>query len=125
MSEILNVLRLSEGLTGESHFDNFDISRALTDFAPPARPLFVSPVEKASGYVVIRLPVGWVGDPHPSPRRQILFCLSGAVKITASDGEIRTIKAGDAWLMEDTNGKGHRTEVASDEPFDAVIILLA
>jgi quercetin dioxygenase-like cupin family protein len=87
--------------------------------------LFVSPVEKASGYVVIRLPVGWVGDPHPSPRRQILFCLSGAVKITASDGEIRTIKASDAWLMEDTNGKGHRTEVASDEPFDAVIILLA
>ena len=125
MSEILNALRLSEDASGESHFGSFDISRILTDFAPPARPFFVSPIEKASGYVVIRLPVGWVGDPHPSPGRQILFCLSGALKVTAGNGEIRTVKAGDAWLMEDTSGKGHRSEVVSDEPFDAAIVLLS
>jgi hypothetical protein len=27
--------------------------------------------------------------------------------------------------MTDTNGKGHKTEVISDEPVDAVVVLLA
>ena len=124
MTDSLTVLRLSADSLGESHFDNFIIDRVLQDFAPPARPLFVSAVEVASGYAVLRLPVGWMGERHPSPQRQMLFCLSGAVKVTASDGDIRFVKVGDAWLMEDTSGTGHETEVLSDDPFDAIVVIL-
>ena len=74
MSESLDVVRLSEDATGESHFDSFGIDRSMMKFAPPALPFFVSSAEKASGYVVVRLPAGWVGERHRSPHRQIAFC---------------------------------------------------
>jgi len=120
----LRVYRLSENAVGESSFDDFELPRALNNFAPPAVPFYTSAIEKASGYTAIRIPVGWVGELHRSPHRQMLFCSTGALKVTATDGSVRTVRAGDAWLMADNIGKGHRSEVVSDVPFDAVIILL-
>jgi uncharacterized cupin superfamily protein len=54
-----------------------------------------------------------------------MFCLAGTVRITASSGEMRSFAAGDCVLMEDTTGKGHITEVTSDEPVRSVMIRLA
>ena len=96
----------------------------MLDFAPPAAPLLVSASEAASGYVLIRLPAGWVGEAHPSPDRQVLFCLKGSMDVFTSTGEKRRISAGDIWLMADTSGKGHRT-VVIDGPVDAAIVRLA
>ena len=124
MTVEFKVHRISDDEAGESHFDAYTVARVLTDYAPPAHPFFVSGVERATGYVVIHLPVGWVGEPHPSPRRQIVFCLSGSIKITTSDGDERSFRAGDAYLLEDISGKGHRAEVISEGPVDAVIIQL-
>ncbi len=110
---------------GESHFASEEIALAVQDFAPPAAPFHVSQPRNASRFVVIELPVGWGGDePHPSPGRQMLFCLSGSMRITASDGETRSVSAGDAVLLADTAGKGHVTIVTSDEPVKAVMIRL-
>jgi len=120
----MEVLRLCEDDAGESRFDTYTLSMELKDFAPPADPLYVSEAEPAKGYVVIRLPAGWGGARHPTPRRQILFCLGGALRVTASSGEERRVVAGDAWLMADTTGKGHTTEVISEGPVDAVIVQL-
>jgi quercetin dioxygenase-like cupin family protein len=125
MTVEFKVHRVSADEAGESHFGAYNVPRTLKDYAPPAHPFFVSDVERATGYVVIHLPVGWVGEPHPSPRRQIVFCLSGSLKITASDGDERSFRAGDAYLLEDTSGRGHRAEVTSEHPVDAVIIQLA
>ena len=44
---------------------------------------------------------------HPAPRRQYIINLDGGVQITASDGEARTIGAGEVVLVEDITGKGH------------------
>lgn len=44
---------------------------------------------------------------HPAPRRQYIINLDGGVQITASDGQARTIGAGEVILVEDTTGKGH------------------
>ena len=115
---------LTEDEGGVSHFASGGMALALHDFAPPAPPFFVSATQEASGYVVIHLPSKWVGDSHPSPHRQILFCLAGTLRVTASDGDARTINTGDAFLMEDTRGNGHRSEVISGEPVVAVIIQL-
>ena len=122
MNAPLTVLRLYANESGASCFSTYEIQRTLRDFAPPAAPLFASDEEAAFGYTVLRLPAGWIGERHPSPRRQILFCLSGRVRITPDLGEPQIISTGDAWMMEDTKGSGHRTEVISDEPFDAVVV---
>jgi len=44
---------------------------------------------------------------HPAPRRQYIINLDGGVQITASDGQARTIGAGEIVLVEDITGKGH------------------
>lgn len=124
MTDTMRLTRLTADETGESHFDEIEVALAMQPFAPPAPPLFVSASEAASGYVLIRLPPGWIGEAHPSPHRQILFCLRGSMDVFASDGDRRRISAGDVWLMADTTGKGHRT-VVFDGPVDAAIVRLA
>jgi hypothetical protein len=117
-----NVIRTFTDDQGRSQFDSYAVPETLQPFAPPADPVFVSERAPASGYVVIYMPPGWVGKPHPSPRRQILFCLSGGMRITSSTGEIRTLGVGDAWLMGDTTGEGHKSEVTSPEGASVVIV---
>jgi quercetin dioxygenase-like cupin family protein len=124
MTASIKVLRLRANESGLSSFDTVEIQRDMGEFAPPAPPLYVSKLEPASGYVVLRLPAGWIGVRHPSPARQILFCLAGEVRVTPGVGDTVIVGAGDAWLMEDTSGSGHETEVISQEPFDAVVIQL-
>ena len=117
-------LRLFATASGASCFETYEISRNLREFAPPAAPLWASDAESASTYVLIRLPVGWNGKKHPTPRRHILFGLGGRMRITPDIGESRVISTGDILKMEDTEGGGHFTEVISDEPFDAVMVQL-
>jgi hypothetical protein len=124
MDTAFSVLHLTEDAAGESHFSQFELALKETPFAPPALPFLVSPVLPAKGCVAIRIPVGWVGELHQSPHRQILFCMAGALKVTASDGQVRLVEAGSVWQMEDVHGKGHWSEVPSRVPFDAVIVLL-
>lgn len=124
MTNHVEVLRLYADDDGESRFDTVEIPMALKDFAPPGDVLYVSEPRAATQYVHIRLAAGWGGECHPSPRRQILFCLAGAMDVIASTGEIRAIAAGDTWLMADTHGKGHVTRVTSEGPVSAVIVQL-
>ena len=117
-------LRLYANASGASCFEAYEIPRTLRNFAPPAAPLWTSDAEPASAYVLIRLPVGWNGEKHPTPRRHILFGLGGKMRITPDIGDSRIISTGDILKMEDTVGGGHFTEVISDEPFEAVMIQL-
>jgi quercetin dioxygenase-like cupin family protein len=124
MTDSVRMVRLTADQAGDSRFDEVEAPLVMQEFAPPAAPLLVSASEAASGYVHIRLPAGWIGDAHPSPHRQILFCLKGSMDVFSSAGEKRRISAGDIWVMADTSGMGHRTIVV-DGPVDAVIVRLA
>ena len=117
-------LRLFAKDSGASCIETFEIAHQLRNFAPPAAPLWSSDMAPASGYTMVRLPVGWNGEKHPTPGRFILFGLGGRMRITPDIGEPHIIAAGDVLMMEDTTGAGHFTEVVSDEPFDAVMIEL-
>lgn len=70
----------------------------------------------------LKLPTGWNEPVHPTPQKQALICLAGAVCVTASDREAREIGPGDVWIMEDLTGKGHHTRVISDDDFNAIIV---
>lgn len=121
----MKAIRLYADEDGESHFDSAEIAMTLQEFAPPAAPLYATEAQAASRFVVIQLPVGWGGGkPHPTPGRQMLFCLSGSFRVTSSDGESRSVSTGEALLMTDTSGKGHSTVVTSDKPVTAVMIRL-
>ena len=118
----MRLLRVDADEAGESRFGATEFEMALRDFAPPASPFHASDGQPAARFVVIRLPAGWVGEPHVSPKRQLLFCLGGKLKITCSTGEAKVLEAGSGIVLADVTGKGHKSEVISTEPVDAVII---
>lgn len=48
-------------------------------------------------------------DFHNAPAKQYIILLDGKIEIETSKGEKRNFKGGDILLMEDTDGKGHKT----------------
>lgn len=120
----MKFFRLYADAAGESHWEDVGVSLQEKTFAPPAKAIEVSEGEPATQILFLRLRAGWDEPVHPTPLRQKLVCLAGAVVVTASDGDTRTIRAGDVWHMEDTHGKGHHTKVVSNGDFEAVIVQL-
>ena len=110
---------------GESHFRDNKVGFKQVNFAPPAPPVGLSDFMDASKMVFFRLPVGWFGDWHPAPKKQFFCCLHGEVVLTASDGEMRSFRSGDVFLLEDVGGKGHTTRVVGEGEFVAAIVQLA
>lgn len=47
---------------------------------------------------------------HNAPQKQYLILIDGGIEIETSLGEKRQFTAGDVLLLEDTDGKGHRTK---------------
>lgn len=114
--------RLYSDAEGESHWQDVEVALEERVFAPPAQKIEVSEPEPVTQMMFLRLRSGWNEPIHPTPLRQKLICLSGSVRVTASDGEVRDINCGDVWCMEDNHGKGHHTAVTSEEDFVSVIV---
>ncbi len=114
--------KLYSDADGESHWEDIHVTLEESSFAPPAQDIEISEPELVRQTMFLRLRSGWNEPIHPTPVSQKLICLSGAVRVTASDGEARDIGPGDVWHMEDKHGKGHHTMVTSEEDFEAMII---
>jgi len=110
---------------GTSYFDELDIELLSADYAPPAPPLEVSESIPVSGAVLASFRVGWFGDWHPTPRRQLYFQLSGRLEVGVSDGEVRILEPGDIVLVEDVVPPGHTTRALGDEASTGVFVHLA
>ena len=98
----MKIIRLYTDEKGESHFEDVEI-----EFQEPTKSGRVSARLPATGIIFREVPADYDLDWHPAPRRQYIINLDGGVQITASDGEARTIGAGEVVLVEDTSGKGH------------------
>ena len=107
---------------GESHWRDVEVALQERSFAPPAADIHISEADTAVSTLFLRLRGGWNEPNHPTPKRQLLICRSGRARVTASDGDAREIGPGDVWRMEDTHGKGHHTEVISEEDWDCVMV---
>jgi hypothetical protein len=99
---------------GESHGEEVEAELIEQVFAPPAPPLALSAIIPATGFAFARFPAGWVGDWHPTPRRQVFIYLQGEIAGETSDGQQGHFGTGDVTLVEDTWGKGHRSWVVGD-----------
>ncbi len=118
------VLRLTEDPAGISHFIDAPVPLDTGAFAPPAPPMPISATEPATGLLYLVLPAGWGGAQHPSPRRQVAFCLSGRLRVQAGDGAVREFGVGAIWRMEDVAGTGHTTTVLGEEDVRLAIVQL-
>jgi hypothetical protein len=113
---LIEYLRIFSDFDGSSRFEKLQIDLDINDYAPPATPLNSSSVESAKAIVFLELPVGWVGDWHPTPVRQWLILMTGECEFESGDGEFCRRKAGEVVMLDDTNGKGHCTKVIGDVP---------
>jgi quercetin dioxygenase-like cupin family protein len=107
---------------GETHFDDIEVALTQENFAPPAPPLNLSPYIPVTQFRFCCFPAGWIGEWHPAPTKQLFFVLSGELAGEVSDGNVRNLKSGEVALVEDTDGKGHRTWVVSDEDVMTAVI---
>ena len=103
-------VRLYADSSGGSHFADVAVPLEATDFAPPAPPLHASESQRAKRLLFVGSPSEWDGQWHPAPKRQFVICLAGELEVTVTDGESRVFGPGDVLLLEDTEGRGHKTQ---------------
>ena len=101
----MRIHNLYTDANGESHFRDIEVEWVETrNFSKLSARL------PATGIIFRETSGDYDLSWHPAPRRQYIINLDGGVKITASDGEAREIKAGEVILVEDTTGKGHLSQ---------------
>jgi hypothetical protein len=118
---MMKYVRLTADKNGNSHFEDATLKLDEADYRPPAPLVFVSHAFQTDGIQFIRLPADWSADAIQVPKKQFLICLKGQLEVTATDGKTRSFGPGDAVLMEDGDGNGHRTSVKGGECLAAVI----
>ena len=122
---IAKYARIYADESGETHFDDIEVDLISKDAAPPAPPIPLSSPIPATQFIYYSFYAGYIGEWHPAPHRQIFFILSGEIAGEVSDGEVRIVKTGEAVLVEDVIGKGHRTWVTSDTAVLTAVVQLS
>ena len=95
---------------GESHFRDIEV-----EWIEERRGSKLSARLPANGIIFRETKADYDLDWHTAPRRQYIINLDAGVKITASDGESRTIGAGEIILVEDITGKGHLSKAVENK----------
>jgi hypothetical protein len=120
----LTFAKLVADSAGGTRFESVTVAVTVQQFAPPALPFSVSPLQSASQCGFLQLPAGWIGEPHPSPIRMWIFVLRGQMRFESSDGDVRDISPGSGLLLEDTQGRGHSSRVIGDGEVTLAIVRL-
>ncbi len=115
----MKITRIYADLSGESHFEDREIGVELTN----ALGRMSSPLPVTSMILRENDP-GYDYDWHCAPRRQYIVMLEGLVRIQTSDGEARIFKPGEIVLLEDTEGKGHKSNSPDGKPRKSIFLLL-
>ena len=115
----MKIHRLYTDATGESHFGDAEV-----EYVETTRSGRLSARLPATGIIFREVPPTYDLDWHPAPRRQYIINLDNGVQLTASDGEARTIGAGEVILVEDTTGKGHLSKAVNDRIRHCIFVTL-
>jgi uncharacterized protein YjlB len=102
---------------GEMHFRDIEV-----EWKHEGRGGKTSDTFKATGIIFRQTPGSYDYEWHPAPRRQYIINLDAGVQITASDGEARTIGAGEVILVEDTTGKGHLSKAVDNKIRNCIFV---
>jgi len=113
----MKIIRLYADEKGESHFQDIEV-----EFEAPTPSGRVSARQPATGIIFREVPGEYDLDWHPAPRRQYIINLDAGVQLTASDGEVRRVKAGEVVLVEDTWGKGHLSKAIENKTRHCIFV---
>ena len=113
----MRIINLYADENGESHFRDVEV-----DWAEDQGHSQLSERIPATGIIFRRTAGDYNLDWHCAPRRQYIVNLDAAVQVRASDGEVRIIKAGEIFLVEDTYGKGHLSAAVDGEERHSLFI---
>jgi hypothetical protein len=102
---------------GQSHFEDVEIS--LTDNGNIG---FLSDSIAVSSVQFRENKANYNWNFHTAPAKQFIILLGGSIEIATSLGELRTFKAGEIILVEDTTGKGHKTRKIKNAKRKSIII---
>jgi hypothetical protein len=100
--QLMRIHNLYADAYGETHFRDIEIE--LTETGPDGA---ISRIFPATGLIFRTTPGDWFFDWHNAAQRQYVVNLDAPHQVTASDGETRVIGAGEIYLVEDLQGKGH------------------
>ncbi len=115
----MKITRLYSDINGESHFEDIEIP--LKDTGGIGTLSDIIPV---TGMILRENPGDYFYDWHPAPRKQYIVMLEGMLVVEVSDGEKRTFPPGDILLVEDTEGKGHKSWVPDGNPRKSLFITI-
>ena len=113
----MRIHNLYTDTSGQSHFRDIDV-----EWVEETRGGKLSARLPATGLIFREVPPTYDLDWHPAPRRQYIINLDDGVQITASDGEARTIGAGEVILVEDTTGKGHLSKAVDNKIRNCIFV---
>ena len=113
----MRIHNLDTDTSGQSHFRDIDV-----EWVEETRGGKLSARLPATGIIFREVPPTYDLDWHPAPRRQYIINLDAGVQITASDGEARTIGAGEVILVEDTTGKGHLSKAVDNKIRNCIFV---
>lgn len=101
---MIRITRVYSDNNGESHFE--DIAMRLKNDGEIG---FLSNKIPVKELIFRKVKPDYDYDFHNAPQKQYIILLDGEIEIETSLGEKRIFKGGDILLLEDTQGKGHKT----------------
>lgn len=116
---MFQITRIFSDSNGESHFEDFEI--ALQNKGDIG---FLSEDQPVKSIVFREVLPSYDYDFHNAPDRQYIILLDGGVEIETSLGEKRKFETGSILLVEDTNGKGHKTKNLENKTRKSIFIKL-
>lgn len=113
------ITRIYSDSNGDSHFEAIEIP--LRDAGEIG---FLSDKIAAKEVIFRKVKPSYDYGFHHAPQRQYIILLDGEIEIETSLGEKRIFKGGDILLVEDTQGKGHKTRNLQNRERKSVFITL-
>lgn len=101
---MFQLTRIYSDSNGDSHFEDVTVplheggTIGFLSHKIPVQNLIFREVEPTYDY-----------DFHTAPQKQYIILLDGEIEIETSLGDKRIFKAGEVLLVEDVEGKGHKT----------------
>ena len=116
---MFTITRIYSDPNGESQFEELTIP--LQESGEIG---FLSEKISAKDIIFRKVKAHYDYDFHTAPQRQFIILLDGEIEIETSLNEKRIFKGGDILLVEDTEGKGHKTRNLLDTERKSVFITI-
>ena len=116
---MFQVTRVYSDSNGDTRFE--DVSISLIDAGKIGKLSEGFPV---SSIIFREVEASYDYDFHNAPQRQYLILIDGGIEIETTLGEKRQFQTGEVLLLEDTDGKGHRTRNLQPKKRKSVFVTL-